>query len=98
RVLGLTVAEMIFDEFPEASEGELSFRLNALVNAETCAAIADEIVLADLIHPGSDIKSRHDKRLLHVRAAVVEALISTIYLDAGREALPPFVKREWDKR
>jgi ribonuclease-3 len=37
RVLGLAVAEMLFEAFPEASEGELSVRLNALVNAETCA-------------------------------------------------------------
>ena len=35
RVLGLVVAEMLFRKFPEASEGELSLRLNALVNAET---------------------------------------------------------------
>ena len=98
RVLGLTVAEMLFDEFPEASEGELSVRLNALVNAETCAEIADEIGLADLIHTGSDIKSLNDKRLLNVRADVVEALIATIYLDGGLEAVRPFVKRYWEKR
>ncbi len=98
RVLGLTVAEMLFDAFPEASEGELSVRLNALVNAETCAAIADEMGLAELIHTGSDIKSLNDKRLLNVRADVVEALIATIYLDGGLEAVRPFVKRYWKKR
>lgn len=35
RVLGLVVAEMLFEAFPDAPEGELSVRLNALVNAET---------------------------------------------------------------
>ncbi len=98
RVLGLTVAEMLFEAFPEASEGELSVRLNALVNAETCAAIADEIGLADLIHTGSDIKSLNDKRLLNVRADVVEALIATIYLDGGLEAARSFIQRYWKKR
>ncbi|MBC8717780.1 MULTISPECIES: ribonuclease III [Brucella/Ochrobactrum group] len=98
RVLGLVVAEMLFEAFPDAPEGELSVRLNALVNAETCAAIADEIKLAELIHTGSDIKSLNDKRLLNVRADVVEALIATMYLDGGLEAARSFIKRYWQKR
>ena len=97
-VLGLTGAEMLFDAFPDAPEGELSVRRNALVNAETCAAIADEIGLAELIHTGSDIKSLNDKRLMNVRADVVEALIATIYLDGGLDAVRPFVKRFWRPR
>lgn len=98
RVLGLIVAEMLFDAFPDAPEGELSVRLNALVNAETCAAIADEIGLADLIHTGSDIKSLNDKRLLNVRADVVEALIAAIYLESGLESARDFINRFWQKR
>lgn len=98
RVLGLVVAEMLFEEFPDAPEGELSVRLNALVNADTCAAVADEIKLADLIQTGSDIKSLNDKRLLNVRADVVEALIATIYMDGGLEAARLFIKRYWQKR
>ncbi|MEN5297397.1 ribonuclease III [Brucella sp. TWI559] len=98
RVLGLVVAEMLFESFPDAPEGELSVRLNALVNAETCAEIADEIRLADLIQTGSDIKSLNDKRLLNVRADVVEALIATIYMDGGLDAARRFIKRYWQGR
>ncbi|MEJ5079481.1 MULTISPECIES: ribonuclease III [unclassified Ochrobactrum] len=98
RVLGLVVAEMLFNAFPDAPEGEMSVRLNALVNAETCAAIADEIKLADLIHTGSDIKSLNHQRLLNVRADVVEAIIATIYLDGGLEAARGFINRYWQKR
>jgi len=43
RVLGLAVAEMLCQMFPQASEGELSVRLNALVNTEICAEIEDWI-------------------------------------------------------
>ena len=39
RVLGLLVADMLFHAFPDAAEGELSVRLNALVNAEALAPI-----------------------------------------------------------
>lgn len=98
RVLGIAVAQMLFEAFPEASEGELSVRLNALVNAETCAAIADEIGLAEFIRTGSDIKSLNDKRMMNVRADVVEALIATIYLDGGLEAARRFINRYWQGR
>src|SRR5690606_41827366 len=47
RVLGIAVAPMLFETFPEASEGELSVRLNALANAENCVSIPHEIGLAE---------------------------------------------------
>ena len=87
RVLGLIIAEMLFKAHPTAQEGELSVRLNALVNAETCASVADEIGLHKFIRTGSDIKTLTDKRLLNVRADVIESLIATIYLDGGIDAL-----------
>ncbi|MEP3301798.1 MAG: ribonuclease III domain-containing protein, partial [Roseibium sp.] len=40
RVLGLCVAELLFSHFREASEGELSVRLNQLVSAQTCGEVA----------------------------------------------------------
>ena len=57
RVLGLIVADFLYQTFPEASEGELSLRLNAMVNAETLAAISEEIGLPELIAAGSELKS-----------------------------------------
>ncbi|YBV98051.1 ribonuclease III [Phyllobacteriaceae bacterium JZ32] len=99
RVLGLVVAEMLFAAFPNADEGELSVRLNALVNAETCAAVADEIGLHVVIRTGADIKVlMTDKRLLNVRADVIEALIATIYLEGGLDAVRPFIRRYWEPR
>ena len=98
RVLGLVIAEMLFRAYPTASEGELSLRLNSLVNADTCAAVADEIGLHEFIRTGSDVKGLADKRLKSLRADVVESLIATIYLDGGLEAAQPFIQRYWDAR
>jgi len=98
RVLGLVIAEMLFRAYPTASEGELSLRLNSLVNADTCAAVADEIGLHEFIRTGSDVKGLADKRLKSLRADVVESLIATIYLDGGLEAVQPFIQRYWDAR
>jgi len=49
RVLGLAIAELLTQTFPESSEGELARRYNQLVRAETCAEIAKEWELGQLI-------------------------------------------------
>ena len=98
RVLGLCVAELLFQTFREASEGELSVRLNQLVSAETCANVSDELGLHQFIRTGSDVKKLTGKPMMNVRADVVEALIAAIYLDGGLEAARGFVLRNWQNR
>ncbi len=98
RVLGLCIAELLFERFGTANEGELSVRLNQLVSAETCAAVADEIGLHAFIRTGSDIKKVTGKRMLNVRADVVEALIGAIYIEGGLEAARRFVEANWRER
>lgn len=98
RVLGLCVAEMLFTAFPQAPEGELSVRLNALVSGAACAEIADELELHEFINAGADVKHLTSKRMRSVRADVVESLIAAIYLDAGLDAAKLFVKRYWNAR
>ncbi|MEX3008149.1 ribonuclease III [Hoeflea sp. TYP-13] len=98
RVLGLVVAELLFSLFPAAKEGELSVRLNQLVSAETCAAVADELELHRFIRTGTDIKTLTGKRMSNVRADVMESLIAAIYLDAGLEAARSFILNNWDAR
>jgi ribonuclease-3 len=88
-VLGLCVAECCLSISSEASEGELSVRLNQLVSAQTCGEVADELGLHEFIRTGADVKQLTDKRMLNVRADVVESLIAAIYLDAGLEAARP---------
>lgn len=98
RVLGLCVAELLFKHFRDASEGELSVRLNALVSAQACAAVADELGLHEFIRTGADVKKLTGSRMASVRADVIESLIAAIYLDAGLEAARSFVVRNWSKR
>ncbi|MCY6381457.1 ribonuclease III [Hoeflea prorocentri] len=98
RVLGLVIAELLFSLFPSAKEGDLSVRLNQLVSAETCAAVADELELYQFIRTGSDIKSLKGKRMQNVRADVMESLIAAIFLDAGLEAARAFILKNWERR
>ena len=73
-------------------------RLNQLVSAETCAAVADEIGLHAFIRTGSDIKKVTGKRMLNMRADVVESLIGAIYLEGGLEAARSFILANWRER
>jgi ribonuclease-3 len=98
RVLGLCVAELLFQTFRAAPEGELSVRLNQLVSAESCAIVADELELHRFIRTGADVKKLTGKRMMNVRADVVESLIAALYLDAGLEAARAFIIRYWEGR
>ncbi|MEX0955538.1 MAG: ribonuclease III [Dehalococcoidia bacterium] len=98
RVLGLVISEMLFSAFPDAPEGELSVRLNALVNAETLAAIAEEIGLPAFINTGAEIRALSGRKRVNVRADVTEALIAALYLDGGPDAARAFVRRHWAER
>jgi ribonuclease-3 len=98
RVLGLCIAELLFTQFPNAREGELSVRLNALVSGRTCTEISDEIELHDFIQAGTDVKHLTGKKMRSVRADVTESLIAAIYLDGGIDAAKFFVNKFWNKR
>ena len=98
RVLGLCVAEFLFETFKDAKEGELSVRLNQLVSAESCARISDDLGLHKFIRTGADVKKLTGKAMLNVRADVVESLIAAIYLDGGLEAARGFIQRHWHER
>lgn len=98
RVLGLVVADMIFATFPDAPEGELSLRLNALVNAEILAEIGDEVGLSALIQTGSEIRSLQGRKGVNLRADVMEALIAAIYLEGGLDVARAFIWRYWSSR
>ena len=98
RVLGLCVAQLLHTSFPEANEGELSLRLNALVRGKTLAEIADELQLHEFIRTGGDLKEITGKRMQSVRADVLEALIASIYLDGGLAQAQQFIERCWAER
>lgn len=95
RVLGLVIAENLFKLFPTASEGELSVRLNQLVSAEACARVADDLGLHRFIKTGQDVKKLTGKRVLSIRADVVESVIAAIYLEGGLEPARRFIETHW---
>ena len=95
RVLGLVIAEKLFEMFPKATEGEMSLRLNSLVSAEACAEVADEVGLGDFIRHGGDVKKVKGEKSRNIRADVIESLIAAIYLGNGFADARDFIHRLW---
>lgn len=95
RVLGLVVADWLYQAFPTANEGEMSVRLNALVNAETLADIAEDIGLSDWIKAGRELRGVTGRKRVNMRSDVMEALIAAIYLDGGFEPARAFIRTFW---
>lgn len=95
RVLGLAIAEMLSEAFPEASEGELARRFNRLVRGETCARVARRIGLGtSLILSDSEAVSggRNKETIL---ADAIEAVLGAIFLDGGFEKARAVVRALW---
>jgi ribonuclease-3 len=91
RVLGLVVAEMLYANFPEAEEGELSRRLADLVRRETCAEVAREWGVESHLRLGEGERQAVNKAA--ILADVCESLIGAIFLDAGYVAVKDVVIR-----
>ena len=98
RVLGLVMAEALFDADKSASEGQLAPRYNALVRGETCAAIAREIGLGEVLKLGRSEMMSGGRRKEAVLADAMEAVLAAVYLDAGFDAARRIVLRLWAGR
>lgn len=98
RVLGLAIAEALFENDDAAAAGELAVRFNALVRRETVAEIAREIGLGPhLILAASEAQvGGRDKEAILANAC--EAVLGAIYLDGGFEAARAFILRWWATR
>ncbi|MEM9011506.1 MAG: ribonuclease III [Pseudomonadota bacterium] len=98
RVLGLVIAEALMGEAPDAAEGELAPRLNALVRKETCAEVAAEIDVGDAMTLGRSELLSGGRRRVTILGDAMEAVIAAVYLDAGLDAARQLILRHWGAR
>ena len=98
HVLGLAIAELLFQTYPKATEGELSRRLAALVRQETCADIAREMDLGPALRLGNAESHAGGRRKTAILADVCESVIGAVYLDGGSAAAFDLVGRYWGER
>ncbi|MEZ5708892.1 MAG: ribonuclease III [Blastomonas sp.] len=96
RVLGLTIAELLYQRFPRASEGQMAAWYNRLVSRETCATVAQDAGINDHIRLGKQARDDGGSKSINILGDVTEAIIGALYLDGGMAAASGFIARYWD--
>ena len=98
RVLGLVMAEALLAADPNAAEGLVAPRYNALVRRETCADVARSIDLGAVLKLGRSEMQSGGRRKEALLADAMEAVIAAVYMDAGFDAARAVVLRLWATR
>lgn len=89
-VLGYVACDLLYHQFEEYLEGDLTKVKSVIVSRETCARISRRMDLEDCLILGKGMKTRRrvPKSLM---ADVFEAIIAAIYLDGGHEKAREFL-------
>jgi ribonuclease-3 len=90
-VLGLAIAQELYDRFPEEGEGRLAKIRAHVVSRQSCAIVGGRMGLGERL---AELAGRTDsdelKRLAHNRnvlSALVEACLGALYLEHGFEPI-----------
>jgi len=96
-VLGLVVAERLYQDFPHFTEGEMTKLRAALVCQNTLTRIARTIGLGDYLYLGKGEEASGGRRKSANLARALEAVIGAIFLDQGSVTTSDFILRLFDK-
>lgn len=97
RVLGLVIAEWLFEKYPNAREGELAKRHAALVNRDALRLVADEIGLGPYLRLAGGEKPGSARKNLATLPDAMEAVLGALYCDGGLKVAATFIHRFWQK-
>lgn len=92
-VLEIIVTEILFHEFTDTPEGDLTNWRASLVNYKMLAQIAEELGLEKYLYLSKgEAKDKNSKARQYILANAMEAVIGAIYLDQGIKPAKKFVK------
>ncbi len=97
-VLGLVIADALFERLPDAPEGDLTRLRAALVNRGAVAEIARASGMAGALNLGQGERKTGGQRRESILADALEALIGASYRTAGYSATREFVLRLYEQR
>jgi ribonuclease-3 len=97
-LVNLIIAEFIYEQYPRASEGEMTRLRASLVNGVALAELARAEELGELLVLGPGELKSGGYRRESILADTFEALIAAIYLDAGWDVCRTTVRRLFASR
>ena len=97
-VLSFVVSEMIYRDFPQFTEGELTEVRSALVRQETLSRLAAELRMGEFLQLGRGEESSNGRSRPVTLCATFEAVLGALFLDQGigavKQFLTPIMLRE----
>ena len=93
RVLGLTVASLLFLKYREFNEGDLSKKHSYLVQKNFLFKISEELLIEKILQ--YSFKKDNKKIITSIFSDAVESLIGAIFIDGGYKPAYNFIKKFW---
>ena len=93
-ILGFVAGRYVFATYPQASEGELARRKNALVRGEMCAQTARRLEFGDLVMLGHGMQSAGGADNTSILSDAFEAYIAALFLATDMATVAGFIERE----
>jgi ribonuclease-3 len=91
-ILGAVVCEILYRNYPDYLEGDLTKIKSIVVSRSTCAKISMSLGLQEFLILGKGMTT-HAKVPPSLLSDVFESLVAAIYLDGGDEAVRAFIYR-----
>jgi len=90
-ILGAVVCELLYHQYPEYLEGDLTKIKSVVVSRQTCAKISEVLGMQEFLILGKGMTT-HPTVPASLLADVFESLVAAIYLDGGDRAARNFVE------
>lgn len=97
-VVGLVVTSLLFVEFPDADEGELTRRRADLVSERGLAEVAEAIGVGEAMRLGKGEERSGGRTKPRLLSSALEACVGAIYSDGGVEAAFAAAQRIFEPR
>lgn len=91
-ILGAVVCELLYVQYPDYLEGDLTKIKSVVVSRQTCAKISEALGLQEFLVLGKGMTT-HPTVPPSLLADVFESLVAGIYLDGGDPASREFITR-----
>ena len=93
RVLGLIIASLLFDNYKDFNEGDLSKKYSYLVQKRFLYKISIDLSINNILL--YNFKKNNKKMIISILSDSVESLIGAIFIDGGYKSSYNFVKKFW---
>lgn len=92
-VLGLVIAERLYQNNPHLNEGDLTLMKHHLVSTATLAKIAETLNIGEFVRVGRGEEKTGGRKKQALLANTLEAVIAAVFLDGGYSAARVFLGR-----